>query len=87
MTKNIKDLFYFISIFIFIFFVVKFYFSKDNKIKTQKLRSIYLNKIDNELSKLPMLLNDTADIIEYIDNYDNQINNQEEKEFRKLIDE
>ena len=50
---------------IFIFFITKHYFSEENIQKTQRLRSIYYSELINKIDKLPVLNNDTKNIIDY----------------------
>ena len=67
MIKELKYLIYAICIFIFIVLIGRYYFSDENKKKS--FRS--LNNIDKKLEiyakKLPILENDTKNIIEYIE--------------------
>ena len=65
MLKNIKNIFYLGSFFIFIILTTKFYFSDQNIRKTNKSRSFYSVKINNNTQNLPLLKNDTKNIIEY----------------------
>ena len=59
-----------ITIILFIFFIIKFYFSEENKNKTAKLRSNYYYELNNDLDNLPTLIDDTKNIIEYKNDYD-----------------
>ena len=65
MLKKIKNIFYLVSFFIFIFLTTSFYFSDQNVRLTNKSRSIYPTKLKNITQNLPLLKNDTSDIIEY----------------------
>ena len=68
MLKELKYFFYILTIFIFIFFIGRYYFSDQNK------KNIYrsINKIDQNIEKLSenlhILKSDTDNIIEYIEN-------------------
>ena len=77
MLKEIKYLIFLIVIFIFIFFVGKYYFSDTNK--KNSFRS--LNNIDQKMNlysqNIPVLKNDTQNIIEYAKN----IKNKKRKKF------
>ena len=53
------------SFFIFIISITGFYFSDQNIRETNKSRSFYSVKINKDTNKLPLLKNDTNDIIEY----------------------
>ena len=66
MLKNIKNIFYLGSFLIFLILTTKFYFSDQNIRKTNKSRSFYSVKINNNTQNLPLLKNDTNHIIEYI---------------------
>ena len=65
MLKKIKYIFYIVSFFIFIISITSFYFSDQNIRETNKSRSFYSVKINKDTKKLPLLKNDTNDIIEY----------------------
>ena len=68
MLKELKYFFFTLIIFIFIFFIGRYYFSDQNK------KNIYrsINKIDQNIEKLSenlhILKSDTDNIIEYIEN-------------------
>ena len=68
MLKELKYFFYILIIFIFIFFIGRYYFSDQNK------KNIYrsINKMDQNIEKLSenlhILKSDTDNIIEYIEN-------------------
>ena len=72
MFKEIKYLFYIFVIFIFLFLVIKFYLSETN------IKNSYraLNNIDEKINifseKLPILEDDTKNIIEYVEQSDNK---------------
>ena len=53
------------SFFIFIFLTTSFYFSDQNVASINKSRSVYPLKVENITNNLPLLRNDTSDIIEY----------------------
>tara|TARA_B100001540_G_C15762816_1_gene622502 strand:- start:353 stop:604 length:252 start_codon:yes stop_codon:yes gene_type:complete len=61
----LKNIFYITSLFIFIIFTAIFYFSDNHINQINKIRSSYLklNNVDN--TNLPLLKNDTVNIIEY----------------------
>ena len=71
MFKKIENAFFLISFVTFIFLVSKYYFSEKNIVFTNKSRSSYVTSLDNEKNNLPLLENDTSDVIVYInDLYD-----------------
>ena len=66
MSRKIKNIFYFGSFFIFIILTTRFYFSDQNIKEINKSRSFYSVKVNNKTQNLPLLKNDTNNIIEYI---------------------
>lgn len=70
MLKEIKYFIYLLVIFLFILLSVKFYISDDNIKKTfRSLNSVDIN-IDNFETKLPVISNDTDNIVKYLNNED-----------------
>ena len=67
MLKNLKNIIYLSTFILFIFFVFFYYFSDKNISKVNKTRSLNYTNLHINISKLPLLLNDTNDIIEYLD--------------------
>ena len=65
MIKRFLKIIYIIVLFLFIFFIFKNYFSESNIKEINKNRSNLENSLDRNLSNLPVLKNDTKDIIEY----------------------
>ena len=65
MLIKIKNIFCLASLFIFITLTTSFYFSEQNIRATNKSRSFYAVKLLHDALKLPLLANDTNDIIEY----------------------
>ena len=65
MLIKIKNIFCLASLFIFITLTTSFYFSEQNIKATNKSRSFYAVKLLHDTMKLPLLINDTDDIIEY----------------------
>ncbi len=74
----------YIFIFTFIFFVISTYISSNNreKIKTNR-KNAYL-KIEESLSSLPLLKNDTNDVIEFNSGF-NDNNNKIKRNFWNLF--
>ena len=66
MLKKIKYILYLASFFIFIILTIRFYFSDHNIKETNKSRSFYSVKLNTNMQNLPLLKNDTSNIIEYI---------------------
>ena len=65
MLKKIKYTFYITSFLIFIIFIISFYFSDQNIKATNKSRSFYSVKVNIATTNIPLLKNDTNNIIEY----------------------
>ena len=84
MFKEIRYSIYVLAIILFVFFIAKYYFSDTNIKKSFRA----LNKIDEKIKiyaeKLPILENDTKNIIEYVE----QTNNKKKKKFNfwKLLE-
>jgi hypothetical protein len=67
MLKKIINIFCLASFFVFVILTTTFYFSDHNIRKINKSRSFYSAKLINNTQNIPLLKNDTEDIIEYID--------------------
>ena len=70
MLRKIKKILYLVSFPIFIILITKFYFSDKNIKQINKSRSAYSVKVNNNAQNLPLLKNDTNNIIEFIDDID-----------------
>ena len=84
MLKEIKYLIFIFVISFFIFFTVKYYFSDTNKKKSYRSLKNIDQKINIYSQKLPVLEDNTKDIVEYVD----QSNNKKRKKFNfwKLLE-
>ena len=85
MLKEIKNIFYLLSFFIFIILTTSFYFSDQNVSATNKSRSLYSVKLNNDTQNLPLLKNDTSDIIEYRNDIEVYRKNKKNYKFWDLI--
>ena len=65
MFKKVINLFFLLLFFIFTFLTITFYFSDENIRKTNKFRSLYSVNLNKVINNLPLLKNDTSDIIQY----------------------
>ena len=72
MFKEIKYLIFIVIIFLFIFFVGKYYFSYKNKKKSYRSLKDIDKKINLYSKNLPVLNSDTQNIIEYVKNKENK---------------
>jgi len=66
MLKEIKYLIYIIIILLFVFFTGKYYFSDENIKKSYRSQKNIDEKIKVYAKNLPILENDTNDVIEYV---------------------
>jgi hypothetical protein len=84
MLKEIKYLIFIIIISLFLFFTGKYYFSDENIKKSYRSFKNIDEKIKIYSKELPILENDTSDVIEYI----NQTNKKKKKKFNfwKLLE-
>ena len=71
MIKNFFSVLIFLFFFIFIFFIISTYISEENKKKINLNRKNIYFKIEDNLSNLPLLKNNTSDVIEFNSGYDN----------------
>ena len=85
MLKKTKNIFYLLSFFIFIILTTSFYFSDQNVSATNKSRSLYSVKLNNDTQNLPLLKNDTRDIIEYRNDIEVYRKNKKNYKFWDLI--
>ena len=85
MLKKIKNSFFIISFLLFFILVTNFYFSDDNIKSTNKTRSYYLNNVNSNVETLPLLKNDTFNIIEYSDDLNNYKKKRKKRFWEKLL--
>ena len=85
MYKKIKNIFFLIIFFNFVFFVTKYYFSEQNVIFTNKSRSSYLSALNDDKNNLPVLENDTSNIIVYINDLEKFKKKRKKRIWEKLI--
>ena len=82
MFHKIRNIFFLASFFIFIFFSTKYYLSDQNIIFTNKSRSSYSLFISQNL---PLLKNDTNNIITYKSDLDEYKKKRKKRFWEKLI--
>ena len=84
MLKEIKYLIFIVIITLFIFFTGKYYFSDENIKKSYRSYKNINEKIKIYSKELPILENDTNDVIEYV----KQTNKKKKKKFNfwKLLE-
>ena len=84
MLKEVKYVFYLLAIFFFIFFVVKFYLSENNIKRSNKIIFQYQNELDKKFNNLPIIKNDTNNIIEYTNEIE-IFKNKKQRKFWELL--
>ena len=72
MIKNFISVLIILFIFLFIFFIVSTYISDKNKKKINSNRKNIYSKIEDSLVTLPLLKNNTNDVIEFNSGYENE---------------
>ena len=77
MVKEIKYSIYIFIIFLFLFLTVKYYFSDINKKNSYRSLTTIDKKIETFVEKLPVLEDDSKDIIDYVE----QSNIKKKKKF------
>ena len=85
MLKKIINIFFLISFFIFIFLVTKYYFSEQNLIFTNKSRSLYSLTLNKYGNNLPLLKNDTDNIVIYKNGLEEFKSKRKKRFWEKLI--
>ena len=86
MLIKIKNIFYLASLLIFITLTTSFYFSEQNIRTTNKSRSFYVVKLHYDTLKLPLLVNDTNDIIEYRNDVQEFADKRKKRIWEGLVD-
>ena len=79
MLREIKYVVYLLTIFFSIFFVIKFYLSENNIKLSNKVMFQYQNELDKKFNNLPIIKDDTNDIIEYTNEIEEFINMKQRK--------
>ena len=84
MLKEIKYLIFVLITSFFLFFTIKYYFSDSKKKRSYRSLNMIEQKINIYAYKLPVLDDDTKNIIEYVE----QSNNNKKKKFNfwKLLE-
>jgi len=85
MLNKIKNIFFLTIFFIFILLVTRYYFSERNIIFTNKSRSSYVTLLDKNVNNLPLLKNDTNNVIVYINDLEDFKNKRKKRFWEKLI--
>ena len=84
MLKEVKYVVYLLTIFFFIFFVIKFYLSENNIKWSNKVILQYQNILDKKFINLPIIKDDTSDIVEYTNEIE-EFKNKKQRKFWDLL--
>ena len=84
MLKEAKYVIYLLTIFFFIFFVIKFYLSESNIKRSNKVILQYQNEINIKFNNLPIIKSDTDDITEYTKEIE-EFKNKKQRKFWDLL--
>tara|TARA_B100001123_G_scaffold158195_1_gene182979 strand:+ start:1164 stop:1424 length:261 start_codon:yes stop_codon:yes gene_type:complete len=84
MLKELKYLLHLLTIFIFFFILLKFYLSDSYEKKLYRSLNNYDEVIKKYSKNLPLMENDTQNVIEYVDN--NTDKSKKKYKFWKLIE-
>ncbi len=83
--QKILSIFFFILVIIFFGFIFKYYSSNIN-IKNKEFNRNNIDQILNDkISNLPILKNDTDNVIEFNDGFSNEIKNDKPRSFWNLL--
>jgi len=85
MRKKRMNTIFLVVFFVFIFLVIKHYISEQNIIFTNKSRSSYLITSGNVENNLPILRNDTDNVIVYMDDLEYFKKKRKKRFWEKLI--
>ena len=85
MLKKSKYIFYIVSFLLFIILITNFYFSDQNIVATNKSRSFYSVQINSDTIHIPLLKNDTNNIIEYRSDIEDYKKGKKKYKFWDLI--
>tara|TARA_Y100001970_G_C13715300_1_gene593970 strand:- start:171 stop:434 length:264 start_codon:yes stop_codon:yes gene_type:complete len=85
MYKKLRNIFFLFIIGAFFVSITNYYFSDLNIQKTRKNRSFFLENIKEKYKNLPLLKNDTENIIEYTNDVEMYKKNKKYNLFWKLI--
>ena len=72
MYKNIKNIFFLLPVIIFLFLVIKHYFSEQNLMLTNKSRSTYILSLNKYSNIIPLLKSDTNNNMNDLEKFNNK---------------
>ena len=84
MLKEVKYVVYLLTIFFFIFFNINYYLSENNIKRSNKVILQHQNILDKKFISLPIIKDDTNDIIEYTSEIED-FKNKKQRKFWDLL--
>ena len=82
---KVLNIFMILLIYIFIFTIFKYYSSNKN-LSNKNYNRLNIDQIINEkINNLPILDNDTNNVVEFNDSFDDEINNNKKRNFWDLF--
>ena len=84
MIKNILSVLIFLFFIFFLYLVTNTYFSNSQQTMIKNNREKILQTIQNKINELPILINDTENVIEYNSGFEDD-NNEIKRNFWKLF--
>ena len=82
---KVLNIFMILLICIFIFFIIKYYSSNKN-LSNKNYNRLNIDQIINEkINNLPILDNDTNNVVEFNDSFEDEINNNKKRNFWDLF--
>ena len=84
MLKEVKNVVYLFTIFFSIFFIINFYLSENNVKRGNKVILQHKNELDKKFNNLPIIKDDTNDIIEYTNEIE-EFKNKKQRKFWDLL--
>ena len=83
--KKVINIFFLFLVLIFFLSTYKFYSSKKNIEAKNLIRNNINDIINTKISNLPILSNDTNNVIEFNDGFSNKIKNDKKRSFWNLL--
>ena len=85
MLNKTKNVIFLVIFFIFILLITRYYFSEQNIVFTNKIRNSYEVSLNNDKKNLPILKNDTNNIITHVSDLENFKKKRKKRFWEKLI--
>ena len=85
MSKKIVNIILLTFFSSFVFFITNYYFSEENVTMVNKSRSFYSSSLNNFAENLPVLRNNTNNVIIYINDLEDFKNKRKKRAWENLI--